>query len=69
MKSEKMPHSTEYDRYILLQRYGGDHWTAMGAYKTMAEAEEAVANYSKDVTCWRIVKVYGLPAKVPEGEV
>lgn len=58
---------TTTEVFVVMNRYGNDHWGACSTWKTLDDAQRSVG-VSDTVQAWKIVKVSGLPVDVHAGE-
>lgn len=56
-------------RYVLMCRFGDDHWGATSTHDTALEAQGAAKGGMIGIHSWRVIEVTGLPIEVAGGEV
>lgn len=66
LETERAQAKRTADVYILLLRFGGDHWGTSGCFRSLAEAQIAANTEHKHP--WRIVVARDLPIEVADNE-
>lgn len=71
LDAEPVKAPTTADFYIVLVRYGDDFWSAHTTHRDLDDARKTEAGCGQVAgqTAWRIVRVSGLPIRVPDDEV